>query len=124
MSISGLLLGLINIAIVVAVLVLVGYIVLWLMGMLGFPIPANVQKIYMVIVALIALYMIVALLLGIGPPFRVLGHRRAAIGLGPRLTSWCRKKDKTLHIDWGFSVLLALLVGTALWWLIRHKPRD
>lgn len=78
MSISGLLLGLINIAIVVAVLVLVGYIILWLMGMLGFAIPANVQKIYMVIVALIALYMIVALLLGIGPPFRVLGRSSAA----------------------------------------------
>ena len=79
MSISGLLLGLINIAIVVAVLVLVGYIVLWLMGMLGFPIPAPVQKIYMVIVALIALYMIVALLLGIGPPFRVIGGSPAAV---------------------------------------------
>ena len=124
MSISGLLLGLINIAIVVAVLVLVGYIILWLMGMLGFPIPANVQKIYMVIVA----------------SDRAL-HDRGAIArdrsalschrwiarchrLGPRLTSWPQRKSKTLHIDWGFSVLLAILVGTALWWLIRHKPRD
>jgi hypothetical protein len=49
------------------------------MGMLGFPIPAPVQKIYMVIVALIALYMIVALLLGIGPPFRIIGGSPAAI---------------------------------------------
>lgn len=78
MSISGLLLGLINVAIVVAVLVLVGYVAMWLLGLVGFPIPANVQKIYMVIVALIALYMIVALLLGIGPPFRVIGGPPAA----------------------------------------------
>ena len=80
MSLTGLLLGLINIAIVVAILVLIGYIIMWLMGMLGFPIPAQVQKIYMVIVALIALYMIVALLLGIGPPFRILGHAGAFLG--------------------------------------------
>ena len=73
MSLTGLLLGLINIAIVVAVLVLVGYIIIWIMGLIGFAVPAQVQKIYMVIVALIALYMIVALLLGIGPPFRLIG---------------------------------------------------
>jgi hypothetical protein len=79
MSISGLLLGLINIAIVVAVLVLVGYIILWLMGAIGFPLPGPVQKIYMVIVALIALYMIVALLLGIGHPFRIIGGSPPAI---------------------------------------------
>ena len=73
MSLTGVLLGLINIAIVVAVLVLIGYIILWIMGMLGFPVPATVQKIYMLIVALIALYMIVALLLGI-PSVRIIGY--------------------------------------------------
>ena len=72
MSLTGVLLGLINIAIVVAILVLIGYVILWIMGMLGFPVPAPVQKIYMVIVALIALYMIVALLLGI-PSVRIIG---------------------------------------------------
>ncbi len=79
MSISGLLLGLINIAIVVAILVLVGYIAVWLLGIVGFAIPANVQKIYMVIVALIALYMIVALLLGVGPHFRIIGESPASL---------------------------------------------
>lgn len=73
MSLTGLLLGLINIAIVVAVLVLVGYIVLWIMGAIGFAVPIMVQKLYMVIVALVALYMIVALVLG-APSFRVIGH--------------------------------------------------
>jgi hypothetical protein len=73
MSLTGILLGLINIAIVVAVLILIGYVILWIMGMIGFPIPDMVQKMYMVIVALIALYMIVALLLGI-PTVRIIGQ--------------------------------------------------
>jgi hypothetical protein len=72
MSLTGLLLGLINIAIVVAVLVLIGYIAMWLLGLLNFPVPATVQRIYLVIVALIALYMIVSLLLGI-PSLRIIG---------------------------------------------------
>jgi hypothetical protein len=65
MSISGILLGLINIAIVVVLLLLVGAVALWLFGWIGFAIPANVQKLYLALVALIALYMIVALLLGL-----------------------------------------------------------
>jgi hypothetical protein len=65
MSISGILLGLINIAIVVVLLLLVGAVAVWLLSWLGFAIPANVQKLYLALVALIALYMIVALLLGL-----------------------------------------------------------
>ena len=42
MSLSGILLGLINIAIVIVILVLVGAIIVWVMGMLGWPIPWNV----------------------------------------------------------------------------------
>jgi hypothetical protein len=81
MSLTGLLLGLINVAIVVAVLILIGYIVVWIFGMIGFGIPDNVQKIYMVIVALYALYLIVALLLGVGgPPFRLIGKAALIIG--------------------------------------------
>jgi hypothetical protein len=75
MSLTGLLLGLINIAIVVAVLVLIGYIVLWLMNAIGFAVPVMVQKIFMVIVALIALYMIVALLVGV-PTLHLVGPLR------------------------------------------------
>jgi len=79
MSLTGILLGLINVAIVVAVLILIGYIVVWIFGIIGFAIPAQVQKIYMVIVALIALYLIVALLLGLAPPFRIIGHAGTAL---------------------------------------------
>jgi hypothetical protein len=73
MSLSGILLGLINIAIVIVILVLVGAIILWVLGLLGWPIPWNVQRLYLAVVALIALYMLVALLLGI-PSLRIIGH--------------------------------------------------
>lgn len=73
MSLSGIVLGLINIGIVVAILLLVGAVVLWFMGWMGIGVPGNVQKGYIAVVALIALYMIVALLFGI-PSVRIIGH--------------------------------------------------
>ena len=72
MSLAGILLGLINIAIVVAVLLLVGAVILWFMSWMGLAVPATVQKGFIIVVALIGLYMLVALLLGI-PSFRVIG---------------------------------------------------
>jgi hypothetical protein len=74
-SLGGILLGIINIAIVVACLVLIGLVIVWFMSWLGFPIPDKIQKVFMIIVALIALYMIVALLLGLPLPFHVIGAR-------------------------------------------------
>jgi len=71
MTLAGILLGIINIAIVVAILVLIGAIAAWILSWLGYPIPANIQKIFMAIVALIALYMLAALLLGM-PSIRLL----------------------------------------------------
>ena len=64
MSLSGLILGLINIAIVVAVLVLVGAVIVMFAKWMQWPIDWNVQRLYLLVVALIALYMVVALLLG------------------------------------------------------------
>ena len=55
---------------------LIGLIILWFMGWLGFPIPDRVQKVFMVVIVekLIALYdVLVALLLGSPLPFP--GHR-------------------------------------------------
>jgi hypothetical protein len=72
MSLSGLFLGLINVAIVVAVLVLVGLIVVWLGGLLGVAIPQQIQRVYLIIVFLVGLYMVVALLFGL-PTLRILG---------------------------------------------------
>ncbi len=65
MSLSALILGIIDIAITVAVLLLVGLIIKWFCTWMSLAIPAQVEKIYLVIVALIALYMIVALLFGL-----------------------------------------------------------
>jgi hypothetical protein len=82
MSLAGLLLGIINIAIVIAILLLVGAIILWFCSWMSLNVPANVQRGYIIVVALIGLYMLVALLLGI-PTIRIIGHvelMRAAIG--------------------------------------------
>jgi hypothetical protein len=65
---SGLILGIINIAIVVAVLLLIGAIIVWFCGWMSLAIPAQVQKIYMIVVALIALYMLVGLIFGLPVP--------------------------------------------------------
>lgn len=73
MSLSGILLGLINIAIVIVIFVLIGAIIVWVMGMLGWPIPWTVQRLYLAVVALIALAMLIALLLGIPPHLRIVG---------------------------------------------------
>ena len=72
-SLTAILLGIINIAIAVAILVLIGLVIVWFMGYLGFPIPAQIQRVFMIIVALIALYMLIALLLVMPLPFRAVG---------------------------------------------------
>lgn len=65
MSLAGILLGIINIAIVIAILMLIGAVILWFAGWMGVGIPTNVQRGFIAVVFLIALYMIVALLLGV-----------------------------------------------------------
>lgn len=72
-SLAGILLGLINIAIVIVVLVLIGAIIVWVLGLLQWPIPWNIQRLYLAVVALIALYMLVALLFGL-PTVHLIGH--------------------------------------------------
>jgi hypothetical protein len=79
MSLAGILLGIINIAIVVAILLLIGAVILWFMSWMGLAVPPTVQKGYIIVVALIGLYMLVALLLGI-PSFRIIGFHGHALG--------------------------------------------
>ena len=45
MSLSGIILGLINIAIVVAILLLVGAIIMWFCSWIKSDVPANVRKV-------------------------------------------------------------------------------
>jgi hypothetical protein len=73
MSLAGILLGIINIAIVIGILLLVGAIILWFMSWMSLSVPANVQRGYIIIVALIGLYMLVSLLLGL-PTVRIIPH--------------------------------------------------
>jgi hypothetical protein len=71
MSLSGLLLGVINIAIVVVVLLLIGALIEWFLTWMNIAVSAMVRKLYLAVVALIALYMLVALALGI-PSLRII----------------------------------------------------
>ena len=73
MSLGGILLGIINVAIVVAVLVLIGAVIVMFARWMQWSIDWNVQRLYLLVVALIALYLIVALLLGL-PGVRIIGH--------------------------------------------------
>lgn len=70
MPLSGLILGIINIFIVVAILLLVGALIEWLLSWLSVPVSAMVRKLYIAVVALVALYMLVALAFGI-PTLRI-----------------------------------------------------
>lgn len=65
MSLTGILLGLINVAIVVAGLMLLGAVVVWFASWLEIAVPRTVQRGFMILVFLIGLYMLVALLVGI-----------------------------------------------------------
>lgn len=67
MTLVGILIGLLNIAIVVAVLLLIGAIAVWVMTALDWPPPAPVRKGYLAVVALIALVLVIQLLLGVMP---------------------------------------------------------
>jgi hypothetical protein len=64
MSLTGVLLGLINIIIAVVALILVGAVIQWVLTALGWPAPMIVQRLYVAVVALIALAMFIGLLLG------------------------------------------------------------
>lgn len=68
---EGILLGVINIAIYVGFLILVGLLIVWLLSLAGVTVPDQIRKVYLFIVAAIAIYMLVALLFGL--PF---GPRR------------------------------------------------
>jgi len=72
MSIAGLILGIINIAIVVGILILIGALAVWMLSLFNMAPPQQVQRAFLIIVGLIALYMIAALLLG-APTWRIIG---------------------------------------------------
>lgn len=73
MSLSGVVLGLINIAIVVVILLLVGVVVKWgIKWLFSKDTDPMMDKLYIAAVGLIALYMVVAMIFGI-PSIHVIG---------------------------------------------------
>lgn len=78
MSLTGLLLGVVNIAIVVAILVLIGAIIVMVANWFQWPIDWQVQRLYLLVVALIALYLVIALLLGL-PAVHFIDGPRAVV---------------------------------------------
>jgi hypothetical protein len=65
LSLTAILLGVLNILIWIAVIIFVAVIAEWILGWLTLPIPENVKRAFLAVVALIALAMLVALLLGV-----------------------------------------------------------
>lgn len=53
MSIFGFLVGILNCLLMVAVLVLIGAVIVWVASMFEWPIPWNIQRIYLLICLLV-----------------------------------------------------------------------
>ena len=53
MSVFGLLIGILNCVLLAAVLVLIGAIIVWVASMFSWPIPWNIQRIFLLIVLII-----------------------------------------------------------------------
>ena len=64
MGLGGILLGIIDAVIVATVMVLIGAIIVWIAEIFKWPIPWDIQRIFLLIVLLIFVYEVVALLLG------------------------------------------------------------
>jgi hypothetical protein len=73
---AAILLGLINIAIVAALLLVIGAMAESTLDWLGFRVLETVRKLYLALVALIALYMIVAPIFDMPMPLRIINGRR------------------------------------------------
>lgn len=81
MNLSGLLLGVINIAIVIVVMLLVGVFIWWfLTKVLKIELDARMEQLYLILVGLIALYMLVALVFGM-PSVRLIGDSGVRVPL-------------------------------------------
>jgi hypothetical protein len=64
MSVLGILIGLLNCVLLVAVLVLVGAIIVWVASIFEWPIPWNIQRIYLLICLIVFIVCAVSLIAG------------------------------------------------------------
>lgn len=80
MSFTGIIIGLLNCVLVAAILVLLGAIVVWVAALFQWPIPWNIQRIYLLIVLIIFIICVFSLLLG-APMVHIFGlHHYGALG--------------------------------------------
>ena len=71
MSLAGLLIGILNCLIVAVILVLLGAVVAWVAAAFQWPIPWNIQRLYLLVVLLIFIVCVASLLLG-APMFHII----------------------------------------------------
>jgi hypothetical protein len=73
MSATGILIGVLNCFVLAIILVLIGAIIVWLAGIFEWPIPWNIQRLYLGLVLLLTVICIVSLLVGV-PMVHIFGH--------------------------------------------------
>lgn len=88
MSIAAILIGVLNCLLLAAFLVLLGAVVAWVAVIFDWPIPWNIQRIYLLICLLIFIICVFSMILGVpmvhifghasGPPFRYAAVERSA----------------------------------------------
>jgi hypothetical protein len=64
MNILGILIGLLNCVLVVALLVLIGAVIVWVAQIFEWPIPWNIQRIYLLVCLIVFIICAVSLLAG------------------------------------------------------------
>jgi len=64
MSVFGLLIGVLNCVLVAAILVLLGAVIVWVASLFQWPIPWNIQRLYLLIVLIVFIICVISLLLG------------------------------------------------------------
>lgn len=80
MSIAGILIGVLNCLVVAVVLVIVGAFIVYAAQIFQWPIPWNIQRLYLLLVLLIFLICVISLLLG-SPMIHLWGHASTGGGL-------------------------------------------
>jgi hypothetical protein len=64
MNILGLLVGVLNCVLLVAILVLIGAIIVWIASIFEWPIPWNIQRIYLLICLIVFIICVFSLIAG------------------------------------------------------------
>ena len=64
MSVIGFLLGVLNCVLVAAFLVLIGAVIVWVASLFAWPIPWNIQRIYLLIVLVVFSICVISLVVG------------------------------------------------------------